>query len=102
MLKPFLNEALLELVLVLWLGLRVLAVCPSVCSCSRSHREVDCFRRSLRELPDGLQHNILSLNLSHNQLLHLDDRLASYTHLRVLDLSHNRLSRLPRGLIFLN
>ncbi|XP_043996900.1 oligodendrocyte-myelin glycoprotein isoform X1 [Gambusia affinis] len=98
MLKSFLNEAFLELVLVLWLGLRVLAVCPSVCSCSRSHREVDCFRRSLRELPDGLQHNILSLNLSHNRLVHLDDRLASYTHLRVLDVSHNRLSRLPRGL----
>ncbi|KAM4726998.1 oligodendrocyte-myelin glycoprotein-like [Anableps anableps] len=84
--------------LMLWLGLRVLAVCPSMCSCSRSHREVDCFRKSLRELPDGLQHNILSLNLSHNRLLHLDSRLTSYTHLRILDLSHNRLSRLPKGL----
>ncbi|KAM4546197.1 oligodendrocyte-myelin glycoprotein-like isoform 2-T2 [Fundulus diaphanus] len=98
LLKLFLNEALLELALMLWLGLRVLAVCPSMCSCSRSHREVDCFRKSLRELPDGLQHNILSLNLSHNRLLHLDDRLTSYTHLRILDLSHNRLSCLPKAL----
>ncbi|XP_015246935.1 PREDICTED: oligodendrocyte-myelin glycoprotein-like isoform X1 [Cyprinodon variegatus] len=96
--KLILNEALLELVLVLLLGLRVLAVCPSMCSCSRSHREVDCFRKSLRELPDGLQHNILSLNLSHNRPLHLDGRLTSYTHLRVLDLSHNRLRRLPEAL----
>uniref|UniRef100_A0A3Q2PSJ6 Oligodendrocyte myelin glycoprotein a n=1 Tax=Fundulus heteroclitus TaxID=8078 RepID=A0A3Q2PSJ6_FUNHE len=53
-------------------------------------------------LPDGLQHNILSLNLSHNRLLHLDGRLTSYTHLRVLDLSHNRLSRLPKRAIFIN
>ncbi|MEQ2265212.1 hypothetical protein XENORESO_003967 [Xenotaenia resolanae] len=98
LLKLFFNEALLELVLVLWLGLRVLAVCPSMCSCSRSHREVDCYRKNLKELPDGLQHNILSLNLSHNRLLHLDGRLTSYTHLRILDLSHNRLSHLPKAL----
>lgn len=89
------KETLLELVLVLWLGLRVLAVCPSTCSCTHSHREVDCSRRGLKQLPHGLQHNIRSLNLSHNQLHSLDGELASYSHLRKLDLSHNRLSRLP-------
>lgn len=92
------KEALLELVLVLWLGLRVLAVCPSTCSCTHSHREVDCSRRGLQQLPHGLQHNIRSLNLSHNQLHSLDGELAAYTHLRKLDLSHNRLSRLPEDL----
>lgn len=90
--------SLLELVLVLWLGLRILAVCPSVCSCSRSHREVDCSSRGLRSLPNNLQYNLRSLNLSHNRFHSLDDQLTAYTHLRVLDLSHNRLSRLPANL----
>nr|XP_046267608.1 oligodendrocyte-myelin glycoprotein-like [Scatophagus argus] len=92
------NETLLELLLVLLLGVQVLAVCPSVCSCSRSHREVDCSWRGLRQLPDGLQHNMLSLNLSHNRFHNLDGQLTSYTHLRFLDLSHNRLSHLPTSL----
>uniref|UniRef100_UPI0037E75755 oligodendrocyte-myelin glycoprotein-like n=1 Tax=Semicossyphus pulcher TaxID=241346 RepID=UPI0037E75755 len=92
------HEALLELLLVLLLGLRVLAVCPSMCSCSPSHREVDCSWRGLRQLPDGLQHNVHSLNLSHNRFHNLDDQLTAYTHLRFLDLSHNRLSNLPTGL----
>ncbi|XP_040007017.1 oligodendrocyte-myelin glycoprotein-like [Xiphias gladius] len=92
------NEALLGLLLVLLLGLHVLAVCPSLCSCSRSHREVDCSWRGLRQLPDGLQHNMRSLNLSHNRFHNLDSQLTMYTHLRVLDLSHNRLSHLPTGL----
>ncbi|XP_071317525.1 oligodendrocyte-myelin glycoprotein-like [Trachinotus anak] len=92
------NEALLGLLLVLLLGLHTLAVCPSMCSCSRSHREVDCSWRGLRHLPDGLQHNMRSLNLSHNRFHNLDGQLTTYTHLRVLDLSHNRLSHLPTGL----
>uniref|UniRef100_A0A8C3B6U9 LRRNT domain-containing protein n=2 Tax=Cyclopterus lumpus TaxID=8103 RepID=A0A8C3B6U9_CYCLU len=92
------SEALLGLLLVLLLGPHVLAVCPSMCSCGRSHREVDCSWRGLRQLPDGLQHNARSLNLSHNRLHNLDGQLTAYTHLRLLDLSHNRLSRLPAGL----
>ncbi|XP_056267340.1 oligodendrocyte-myelin glycoprotein-like [Pseudoliparis swirei] len=92
------NEALLELLLVLLLGPHVFAVCPSMCSCGRSHREVDCSWRGLRQLPDGLQHNARSLNLSHNRLHNLDGQLTAYTHLRLLDLSHNRLSHLPAGL----
>ncbi|KAM4620321.1 oligodendrocyte-myelin glycoprotein-like [Polymixia lowei] len=98
LLDPSPREVLLELLLVLLLGPRVLAVCPSVCSCSPSHREVDCSRRGLRHLPHGLQHNLRSLNLSHNRLHGLDGRLTAYAHLRVLDLSHNRLGQLPAGL----
>ncbi|KAG8008305.1 Oligodendrocyte-myelin glycoprotein [Nibea albiflora] len=92
------NETLLQLLLGLLLGSHVLAVCPSVCTCNRSHREVDCSWRGLRQLPDGLQHNIHSLNLSHNRFHNLDGQLTSYTHLRSLELSHNRLSHLPTGL----
>ncbi|XP_029925038.1 oligodendrocyte-myelin glycoprotein-like [Myripristis murdjan] len=98
LLKPFHNEVLLELLLVLLLGTHVLAVCPSVCSCSASHREVDCSWRGLRQLPDGLQHNLRSLNLSHNRFHNLDGQLTEYVHLRILDLSHNRLGQLPSGL----
>lgn len=95
LLKRFLNEAL---ALVLLLGTGSLAVCPSVCSCSHSHREVDCSWRALRQLPEDLQHNLRSLNLSHNRFHNLDGKLTAYTHLRILDLSYNRLSKLPQDL----
>ncbi|XP_074528285.1 oligodendrocyte-myelin glycoprotein-like isoform X2 [Halichoeres trimaculatus] len=91
-------EVLLGLFLLLSLGFQVPAICPSMCSCSHSHREVDCSWRGLRQLPDGLQHNIHSLNLSHNRFHNLDGQLTTFTHLRFLDLSHNRLSHLPTGL----
>lgn len=92
------NKALLELLFLLLLGWHVLAVCPSMCTCSRSHREVDCSWRGLKLLPDGLQHNLRTLNLSHNRFHNLDIHLTPYTHLRVLDLSYNRLNHLPTGL----
>ncbi|KAM6983492.1 oligodendrocyte-myelin glycoprotein-like [Tautogolabrus adspersus] len=98
LLKLSYHEALLDLLLMLLLGLHVLAACPTMCTCSRSHREVDCSWRGLRQLPDGLQHNVHSLNLSHNRFHNLDGQLSAYTHLRFLDLSHNRLSHLPTGL----
>lgn len=98
LLKLHQNEALLDLLLVLLLSPLVLAVCPSVCSCGRSHRDVDCSWRALSHLPDGLQHNMLSLNLSHNLIHNLDGQLAPYTHLRLLDLSHNHMCHLPIGL----
>ncbi|KAM9729473.1 oligodendrocyte-myelin glycoprotein-like [Menidia menidia] len=96
--RLFLDEAFLGLALALCLGPRALAVCPSACSCGPSHREVDCSRRGLRQLPDDLQHNLRALNLSHNRFHDLDGLLAPYTHLRVLDVSHNRLIRLPGDL----
>ncbi|KAM9455948.1 oligodendrocyte-myelin glycoprotein [Clarias gariepinus] len=88
--------ALLSCILLLLLLARcVNAACPSVCSCSESDREVDCSYRGLRTLPSGFQLNIHFLNLSHNRLADLDHVLAPYTHLRTLDVSHNRLSRMP-------
>lgn len=83
---------------MLLLGMRVEAVCPSMCSCSRAHRVVDCSNRGLAKLPEGLQHNIRFLNLSHNHLPDLDGVLAHYAHLRTLDVSYNRLRRFPSGL----
>ncbi|XP_016897091.1 oligodendrocyte-myelin glycoprotein isoform X2 [Cynoglossus semilaevis] len=97
-LRLSLQTFILGPVVVLLLGRHVLAACPSMCSCTHNHREVDCSWRGLRLLPDGLQHNVRSLNLSHNRFHNLDDQLTMYTHLRVLDLSHNRLHHLPTGL----
>lgn len=93
-----LARTLLEFLLALSLCCCSLASCPSACSCSGSHREVDCSHRGLRQLPGGLQHNVRSLDLSHNWLHGLDGQLSAYTHLRLLDLSHNQLSHLPASL----
>ncbi|KAJ8383888.1 hypothetical protein AAFF_G00213510 [Aldrovandia affinis] len=84
--------------LLLLFGGGALTVCPPVCTCTRGHRAVDCTGRGLAQLPDGLQHNIRTLNLSHNRLHDLDGQLAHFAHLRTLDVSHNRLSRFPTGL----
>ncbi|XP_062870813.1 oligodendrocyte-myelin glycoprotein-like [Trichomycterus rosablanca] len=86
---------LLSCLLLLLLDRCFDAACPSVCSCSESFREVDCSWRGLRHLPSGIQFNIHFLNLSHNRLTDLDHALAPFTHLRNLDISHNRLSRMP-------
>ncbi|KAM6970508.1 uncharacterized protein FYW47_005748 [Aplochiton taeniatus] len=87
------------LLTVLLLGLHSLAMCPSACSCSDNHRHVDCSGRGLGQLPHRLQHNLHSLNLSHNRLTGgLDGQLTAYNHLRVLDLSHNHLAHLPVAL----
>ncbi|KTF82786.1 hypothetical protein cypCar_00024638 [Cyprinus carpio] len=86
---------------LLWLWFTctfVHAECPSVCSCSESHRTVDCSWRGVRHLPVGLQRNIQSLNLTHNRLSDLDHHLSSFTHLRILDISYNRLLHFPASL----
>uniref|UniRef100_A0A671SSE7 Oligodendrocyte myelin glycoprotein a n=1 Tax=Sinocyclocheilus anshuiensis TaxID=1608454 RepID=A0A671SSE7_9TELE len=86
---------------LLWLWFTctyVHAECPSVCSCSESHRTVDCSRRGVRHLPVGLQRNIQSLNLTHNRLSDLDHHLSSLTHLRILDISYKRLLHFPASL----
>ncbi|XP_056296849.1 oligodendrocyte-myelin glycoprotein isoform X2 [Pseudoliparis swirei] len=84
--------------LLLLLGGRVVAVCPTVCTCSRGHRVVDCSSRGLTKLPPGLQHNINFVNLSFNSLQALESQLSHYAHLRTLDLSYNRLEALPPAL----
>uniref|UniRef100_A0A8D3ARM6 LRRNT domain-containing protein n=1 Tax=Scophthalmus maximus TaxID=52904 RepID=A0A8D3ARM6_SCOMX len=98
---PACSASLLFFLILLLCGLLggwVLTICPSVCSCSRGHRMVDCSSRGLTKLPPGLQHNIRFLNLSFNSLLGLDRQLSPYSHLRTLDLSYNRLENLPPSL----
>ncbi|XP_031179661.1 oligodendrocyte-myelin glycoprotein [Sander lucioperca] len=98
---PVCSASLLCLFLLLLCGLLggwVLSICPTVCSCSRGHRVVDCSSRGLTKLPPGLQHNIHFLNLSFNSLQGLESQLTHYAHLRTLDLSYNRLETLPPAL----
>ncbi|XP_073685207.1 oligodendrocyte-myelin glycoprotein [Garra rufa] len=91
--------AAMSFLLLLWFTCTyVHAECPTVCSCSESHRTVDCSWRGVRHLPVGLQRNIQSLNLTHNRLSDLDHHLSSFTHLRILDISYNRLLHFPASL----
>ncbi|XP_050977206.1 oligodendrocyte-myelin glycoprotein [Labeo rohita] len=91
--------AAVSCLLLLWFTCTdVHAECPSVCSCSETHRTVDCSWRGFRHLPVGLQRNIQSLNLTHNRLSDLDHHLSSFTHLRILDISYNRLLHFPASL----
>ncbi|XDV54520.1 hypothetical protein PO909_022794 [Leuciscus waleckii] len=91
--------SVMSCLLLLWFTCTcVHAECPAACSCSESHRTVDCSWRGFRHLPMDLQRNIQSLNLTHNRLSDLDHRLSSFTHLRILDLSYNRLLHFPASL----
>ncbi|XP_039531658.1 oligodendrocyte-myelin glycoprotein-like [Pimephales promelas] len=92
-------SSVMPCLLLLWLTCTcVHAECPAACSCSESHRTVDCSWRGFRHLPTGLQRNIQSLNLTHNRLSDLDHHLSSFTHLRILDISYNRLLHFPASL----
>ncbi|MBN3281684.1 OMGP protein, partial [Polyodon spathula] len=88
----------LACLLVLLLMGEVLSICPRTCLCTRSHREVDCSGRNLSELPNGLQHNIHTLNLSYNSLVELHYLLSRFAHLRTLDISYNLLTDFPASL----
>ncbi len=91
-------SATMSCLLLLWLCTYVHAECPNVCSCSESHRTVDCSWRGFRHLPVSLQRNIQSLNLTHNRLSDLDHHLSTLTHLRILDISYNRLLHFPASM----
>ncbi|XP_078404028.1 oligodendrocyte-myelin glycoprotein [Cetorhinus maximus] len=71
------------------------ATCPSECSCTQNDRFVDCSSKGLTELPENIQDNIISLNISHNDIKDLDDKLKNFTNLRFLDISNNLLTRMP-------
>uniref|UniRef100_UPI00398EF79C oligodendrocyte-myelin glycoprotein n=1 Tax=Pristiophorus japonicus TaxID=55135 RepID=UPI00398EF79C len=75
-----------------------MATCPSGCSCTPNDRHVDCSGQDLTVLPDNIQENVISLNLSHNGIKNLDGRLTHFTHLRILDISSNQLDHIPTQL----
>ncbi|XP_072909355.1 uncharacterized protein [Hemitrygon akajei] len=74
------------------------ATCPLECWCSQNERHVDCSARNLTALPNDIQINIISLNLSHNVIEDLDNKLTVFNNLRFLDISNNLLRNMPRKL----
>ncbi|XP_078082039.1 oligodendrocyte-myelin glycoprotein [Mustelus asterias] len=71
------------------------ATCPSTCSCKQNDRYVDCSGKGLTELPENIQDNIISLNISHNSIKDLGDVLKNFNNMRFLDMSHNLLTHMP-------
>uniref|UniRef100_A0A3P9PIC3 Oligodendrocyte myelin glycoprotein b n=1 Tax=Poecilia reticulata TaxID=8081 RepID=A0A3P9PIC3_POERE len=97
-----------SLFLVLFCGLLgdwVLSICPSMCSCSGGHRDVDCSlkttwnRLRLLDKNDTAYHwNLKLLDLSHNELdkiVFINNTLLSVTF---LNLSHNRFWTVPTNM----
>ncbi|XP_062887081.1 oligodendrocyte-myelin glycoprotein [Mobula hypostoma] len=74
------------------------ATCPLECWCSQNERHIDCSARNLTALPNDIQINIISLNLSHNVIEDLDNKLTVFNNLRFLDISNNVLRNMPRKL----
>ncbi|XP_060703726.1 oligodendrocyte-myelin glycoprotein [Hemiscyllium ocellatum] len=71
------------------------ATCPSECLCRQNDRYVDCSGQGLTELPENIQDNITHLNISHNGIKDLSNKLTNFTNLRLLDMSNNLLTRMP-------
>uniref|UniRef100_A0A182MCS0 LRRNT domain-containing protein n=1 Tax=Anopheles culicifacies TaxID=139723 RepID=A0A182MCS0_9DIPT len=93
--------------------------CPSVCSCSNGMKHINCSHRSLTDIPPLMPSLVTLLDLSHNNLKHLNveafqnitglqelllagnaieqfdkELLLKLNHLKLLDLSSNQLSHL--------
>ncbi|XP_038670454.1 oligodendrocyte-myelin glycoprotein [Scyliorhinus canicula] len=71
------------------------ATCPSGCSCKHNDRYVDCSGKGLTELPENIQDNIISLNISNNGIKDLGDKLKTFINLRYLNMSNNLLTHMP-------
>ncbi|XP_072325907.1 uncharacterized protein [Scyliorhinus torazame] len=71
------------------------ATCPSECSCKHNDRYVDCSGKGLTELPENIQDNVISLNISHNGIKDLGDKLKTFINLRFLNMSNNFLTLMP-------
>ncbi|XP_067824048.1 oligodendrocyte-myelin glycoprotein [Heptranchias perlo] len=74
------------------------ATCPSECSCTQNDRFVNCSGRGLTALPESIQVNVISLNISHNSIKDLDNSLTRFINMRILDISSNQLSNMPTHL----
>ncbi|KAJ8398425.1 hypothetical protein AAFF_G00426800 [Aldrovandia affinis] len=85
-------------ILVLWVAGASMATelsrpCPQRCECHQETMEVNCSRRQLSAVPEGLSGDSLHLNLGHNRLKTLGRRqFAGLALLQELDLSNNMIS----------
>ncbi|CAL1293377.1 unnamed protein product [Larinioides sclopetarius] len=98
------KDYLFLLLLLLSLLLSLLASCPPPCSCvpGPEGSTVNCSGLHLERVPQGLPADASSLLLRGNNLTDLFGQLPPLPSLLHLDLSHNQLKQLGRGLIFHN
>ncbi|CAK1601775.1 unnamed protein product [Parnassius mnemosyne] len=68
-----------------------------VCACSADRRIVDCSKRSLTNIPDGISEKVTNLNVSNNEILLFPQNLNKLVNLISLDLSGNQISHMPEN-----
>lgn len=87
------------LLLVLWACAgRAWGQCPERCHCSWESGEVQCTDAGLREVPQGLPADTVSLHLERNLIRSLPEgAFRDLPHLRDLHLAHNRIDSLASG-----
>ncbi|XP_068166922.1 nephrocan-like [Antennarius striatus] len=76
----------------------VMSYCPSGCCCPPPGLFVLCESLGLRSLPRSVPLSTSALSVARNQLCNVDHLLRPFSDLQELSLSHNLLSRFPRGL----
>uniref|UniRef100_A0A8C6WZ53 Si:ch211-191d15.2 n=1 Tax=Neogobius melanostomus TaxID=47308 RepID=A0A8C6WZ53_9GOBI len=72
--------------------------CPAGCCCPRPGLLVLCESLGLLSLPRSVPLSTSALSVARNQLCNIDNLLRPFSDLQELSLSHNQLSRFPRGL----
>lgn len=72
--------------------------CPDLCKCPIVYR-ADCLNLSLTRVPANLNTEIRFLNVSNNHLPEISTSVLSnsFQHLRILDLSNNKISLIQNG-----
>ncbi|XP_015912738.1 leucine-rich repeat neuronal protein 1 [Parasteatoda tepidariorum] len=105
LLPPLLHQAIATTVTT------PVAPCPSSCSCSSqifsflgnvSLKTTNCTKHRLTSVPEGIPPETNALILQSNNLTDLYNQLPPLNSLLLLDLSHNQIKQLGRGLIFHN
>lgn len=76
----------------------MVSLCPTGCCCPRPGLLVLCESLGLQALPRSVPLSTSALSVARNQLCNVDDLLRPFSGLQELSLSHNQLSRFPRGL----
>ncbi|XP_041975343.1 leucine-rich repeat-containing G-protein coupled receptor 4-like [Aricia agestis] len=66
-----------------------------ICMCSSDRTIIDCSRRGLSELPDGISEKVEKLNISNNEITTFPRKLYTLYNLVSLDVSGNELRLLP-------
>lgn len=71
----------------------------SICHCSKDKTSVDCSRRGLTEIPEGLDRKVKYLNISNNEITDFPNLAAVY-NLISLDVSGNLLNKMSEDALY--